>query len=434
MRVGIAHDTSYDVTSVALDDYVAGVVDAEAPPEAPPAFRRVLAIVARTWVARNRDRHAADGFSVCDLTHCQVFRPALASGREAATQTRGIVLRGRDGALADAAYSASCGGTLETGPDPAAIAHDDAWRAELEHQALLAALRPLGVGGTQIDRIAVVSRTASGRARVVAVRTDRDYPLDAERFRLAVGRSMGWQHLKSTWFDVAPFSRGFVFTGRGFGHGLGLCVRGAGAMIARGEPVERVLAAYFPATAPATGPDSVDLRVHVPKAASDQRGPLERRVRSDVAVLAVRLGMGVPRQIDIVAHPTIESFQRATGLGWWASARSRGHQIDLAPIDMLTRRGRLEVVVAHELVHLLTATRLDGRPRWVHEGIAVVFARERVAGGQTAPGPCPSDEEFARATPETLPLLYARAAVCVTRELATRSWDAIGGVDTRLSR
>ena len=82
IRVGVADAADYGVTLVAIDDYVAGVVDAEAPADAPPAFRRVLAIVARTWMERNRERHAAEGFSVCDLTHCQVFKPALASGRD----------------------------------------------------------------------------------------------------------------------------------------------------------------------------------------------------------------------------------------------------------------------------------------------------------------------------------------------------------------
>ena len=383
---------------------------------------------------RNRERHAAEGFSVCDLTHCQVFKPALASGRDAAAQTRGVVLRERDATLADAAYSASCGGRLETGADPAGIAHDDAWRAELDHRGVLAALRPLGIGGTQIDRIAVVSRTASGRASVLVVHSDRDYPVDAERFRLAVGRAMGWQHLKSTWFEVAPFSRGFVFTGRGHGHGRGLCVRGAAAMIARGDTVERVLAAYFPTATPAIGPDTVDVRVRMPASVSHQRTALERRVRAHAAVLAVKLGIAAPPRIDIVVHPTIESFQRASGLGWWVSARSSGHEVDLVPLDALARRGRLDVVMRHELVHLLTAARLEGRPRWVHEGLAVVMAGETVTAGDAVVRACPSDEEFAGATSETLPSLYARAAACVTRETAARPWEAIGVVETPLPR
>ena len=90
-----------------------------------------------------------------------------------------------------------------------------------------------------------------------------------------------------------------------------------------------------------------------------------------------------------MVHPTIESFQRATGLGWWVSARSSGYEVDLVPLDMLDRRGRLDVAMRHELVHLLTAARLEGRPRWVHEGLAVVMARETVTGGRRGPGHVP---------------------------------------------
>ena len=315
VRVGIANATGYDVTPVALDEYVAGVVDAEAPPSASPALRRLLAIVARTWMERHRDRHAAEGFSVCDLTHCQVFRPSRAPGRAAAAQARGILLRDRDGALTDAAYSASCGGRLETGPDPAGIDHEDAWTTQLDHRRLLAALRPLGVGGPQIQRIGVVSRTPGGRARVLVVHTDRDYTIEAERFRLAVGRALGWQHLKSTWFDVEPFSRGFSFAGRGHGHGRGLCVLGAGAMVARGDTIDDVLAAYYPAAVLSADGDAVDVRVRVSASMSTQRASLERLVHRQAAVLAARLGIAVPARIDDRGAPDRRELPACDGRG-----------------------------------------------------------------------------------------------------------------------
>lgn len=424
VRVGVTGANGYDVEEVPLDDYVAGVVDAEAPPDASPGFRRTLAIAARTWLRHNQRRHAADGFEVCDLTHCQVFREGRATGRAAAEDTRGIILAGRDGRPIDAEYSASCGGRLESGPDPAGVAHADSWRASLDAADLSRALRPLGIDGATIEHLAVAARTPSGRARTIVVRTRRDHTIDAEAFRLAVGRALGWQHLKSTWFTVEPSSRGFVFEGRGHGHGRGLCVRGAIAMGEGGASVERVLAAYFPGAVAAVDAADITITVTMPRALATRRGRVERDTRRALARAAVRLGVGVPSAVTVTVHPTIESFQRATGSPWWVSARTRGTTIDTIPVDLLEQRGRLDATLRHEAVHVLTAPRLAGAPRWMHEGLAMVIA------GAPAPDPkgmsaCPADADFDNATADALPGLYARATACVQRELAAHPWTAL---------
>ena len=36
------------------------------------------------------------------------------------------------------------------------------------------------------------------------------------------------------------------FTGRGYGHGVGMCVIGAGARARRGESADEILRAYYP--------------------------------------------------------------------------------------------------------------------------------------------------------------------------------------------
>ena len=46
---------------------------------------------------------------------------------------------------------------------------------------------------------------------------------------MAVGRTLGWQLLKSTLFDVERTATGYRFRGSGRGHGVGLCVRRIGA-------------------------------------------------------------------------------------------------------------------------------------------------------------------------------------------------------------
>ena len=46
--------------------------------------------------------------------------------------------------------------------------------------------------------------------------------------RVAVGRTLGWQFIKSTAFELRRTAGEYRFTGHGSGHGVGLCVIGLG--------------------------------------------------------------------------------------------------------------------------------------------------------------------------------------------------------------
>ncbi len=43
----------------------------------------------RTYALANRGRHRADGFDLCNLTHCQVLRKATPASEQAAAATAG---------------------------------------------------------------------------------------------------------------------------------------------------------------------------------------------------------------------------------------------------------------------------------------------------------------------------------------------------------
>ena len=86
-------------------------------------------------------------------------------------------------------------------------------------------------------------RGESGRA--ITLRLDST-EISAETFRLAVGESLGWNRVPSTWFEVSRQGDRFLFHGRGWGHGVGLCQTGAAEMAAEGRSAEQILAQYFP--------------------------------------------------------------------------------------------------------------------------------------------------------------------------------------------
>jgi len=58
----------------------------------------------------------------------------------------------------------------------------------------------------------------------------------------------GQEVLKSTVFTVKREGDGFRFTGRGWGHGVGLCQWGAIQMGKEGKSYRQILAHYYPGT------------------------------------------------------------------------------------------------------------------------------------------------------------------------------------------
>ena len=444
VRVGVTQaDGRSVVTSMAMDDYVAGVVAGEATPGASAAALEALAVAVRTYATANAGRHAADGFDLCDLTHCQVLRRATAQTSAAAQRTSGEVLTLR-GVPAEVFYTASCGGhtarpseVWRGAANPAflpahadeACANEAGWTSELSARDLLRALRAGGFAGDTILGLTVTSRTDSRRAAWLRVDGVTPAEVSGENLRTLVGRTLGWQHLRSTLFEVTRTSTGFRFTGRGAGHGVGLCVAGAAARAAAGATRADILRAYYPAldvTTKDAGAPSV--RVVLPAEDEASRRQVVRLVASSLEAVAARLHASIPPAIVVRFHPTVESYQRATGRAWFTAGSTRGTQVDLLPLSTLRTRGLLDVTLRHELAHVVTASSMEGQPLWMREGAAVWAEQARQPDGATtavprAPLSCPSDDAFGRATSaEALRNVYDRARECYEKAGKLGSW------------
>jgi stage II sporulation protein D len=262
------------VQSVPLETYVLGAALSEIGPvgETPETVRRVFevqAILARTYATVHRNRHAAEGFDLCDTTHCQVYQPGrvqtsrfadAARRAVAATRARVLVFAGRP---IQALFHADCGGHLAPadavwggdpiaylpgGPDDVSDGTHRAWQFAVPGDALLQALRTDARSdtGSRLDAIHIEARDASGRAETVRLEGDRTRILRGEHFRAIVNLTFGPGAILSTRFDVARTGPGYAFEGTGYGHGVGLCQVGAMARARRGDGVGEILAAYYP--------------------------------------------------------------------------------------------------------------------------------------------------------------------------------------------
>ena len=444
IRIGISQpDGRFVVRALPIDEYVAGVVTGEAARGSAAPALAALAITVRTFALANAGRHAADGFDLCDLTHCQAFRKSIAAATRAAEATSGRVLLSR-GSLASVFYSASCGGHTEHpsavwpgAADPSylpsraddACGGEPAWTSDIAAGDLARALRSGGFGGDTLRDVQVIGRTASGR--VARLRLDGFTPgeVSGEGLRTLVGRTLGWNLLKSTAFDLRRTGSGFHVTGRGLGHGVGLCVIGSARLADRGATAEQILSRYFPGLqigAPSLMARSPDVIVDVSAGDEGSRDAIHALALRTRDRLAARLGMAPPPHLTLRFHPTVESYQRATRQPWFTAATAVGDEIHFVPLAVLRKLGSLERTLAHEIVHVLTRDALSGRPRWVVEGAATYFAGE-IPPSDSTDGSCPTDHDLQKPTSAgAMGTAYGRAAACFAREITSgKAWQAV---------
>jgi len=451
-----------DALDIPLELYVAQVLSAEGEPNAPEASAQALAVAIRTYALFNAGRHQKDGFDLCDTTHCQVLRASSAASRRAAQATLGLVLT-YQGTPADLYYSASCGGHTERASDvwpklslPYLEAveddvhdNDPSWTLEKTLDEIRAALARAGVRGSRLEDVVVETRTASGRAGRVGLPGLDPASMNSNDFRLALGST----ELRSTAFTLVRSGDRLTFTGRGYGHGVGMCVIGAGRRAARGETAAQILARYYPGLAledvtrvrtgvapretalppvlpvppvpPVSGPPKAAyVRALVPAGSRTTAADLERMAGEAQTKLAQRLGV-TASALTIRLHGSLDGFRRATGQPWWVSAAVRGREIDLAPAAVLDQRDGLDRAVARAVAEALLAPELDHRHVWIRVGGARYFTGgERPADARVR---CPADADLTAAVSAAAQReAESRAEACFAQALARGDdWRAI---------
>ena len=254
------------VETVPLEAYVAAVLPAEIGSSAPPAALEAQAVAARSYAMARSGRHGEQGADLCDSVHCQVYAGlsrATAATRRATEATRGLVLV-QHGRVIAAPFHAVCGGRTarpaavwddEETPDLPPV-EDDAclaaggarWTFFLPRPQLPSLAERLGFPEARFlevwahgddGRVAALRFAAPGGvSRVVR----------AFEVRARASELWGWSSLRSTDFEVEERHAGYLFSGRGTGHGAGLCQAGAIARARRGESREAILAHYYRGT------------------------------------------------------------------------------------------------------------------------------------------------------------------------------------------
>ena len=390
------------VATLPVERYVELVVAAESGAADGPESRQALAVVARSFALQ--PAHGHTGFDVCDSTHCQwVHWRSTPEAHAAAQATAGEVLWFH-GSRAAAYFHQNCGGRTaaaeEVWPSRAARANGalghlvsrpdnycqhagaSEWSATLSRAELTQALAAAGLAAPGWKSLTVAKRGESGRATMLLVGPAE---IPAESFRLAVGRALGWTRIRSNWFEVAALDDGFLFHGRGSGHGVGLCQAGAAEMAREGQGYREILAQYFPGTTlgeETTGAAWQSLSGQTP---TGQGFTLETSEAADAAFLPAlaralaeaqsRSGLIPEAALTVRAYRSTPAFRDATLAPGWVAAFTEGDRIAVQPLRILAARKLLAGTLLHEFLHALVEERANAQtPLWLREGLVEVWS------------------------------------------------------------
>ncbi|MBI2898649.1 MAG: SpoIID/LytB domain-containing protein [Planctomycetes bacterium] len=246
------------INVVDLERYVMGVLGPEIG-NAPFEARKAQAVCARTYAAVTLAERKSELFDLYADVRDQVYRGVAKDDAcaRAVEETAGEILVHR-GAPFKTYYHSTCGGTTESvfewrkekEIEPLAGAACgwcdgakwSAWSVRLTAAEIAQALREK-LGGKAVSGVSVKSATKGGRVREVAVAVaGGEVAIAAPDFRAA----LGYDRFRSTKFDVKRDGDVFSFSGRGWGHGVGLCQVGATGMAGAGKGYREILKKYYP--------------------------------------------------------------------------------------------------------------------------------------------------------------------------------------------
>ncbi len=250
------------VNHVGLEQYLYGVLPRETYVSWPAAALQAQAVAARTYALYHMLVRQGCSYDVFSTTSSQVYggldgeHPAT---NRAVDATRDLVLfNGRQ--LVLALYHANSGGVVEAVEDvwgarlpyllrvvdtPSLQGRGAQWTCSLSASEVVERLVNYGVACKNIESIQPVKRSGSGRVEQVALGGQgASVVISGNSLRLMLGPSV----VKSTRFIVENVDESFVFTGTGYGHGVGMSQWGAYAIAKNKDDYQSILAHYYPGT------------------------------------------------------------------------------------------------------------------------------------------------------------------------------------------
>ena len=258
------------VNVLGLEEYLLGVVPCEIGPINARTVEAVKAqaVAARSFTKQRLGRRQGLGHDLFDsFLRDQEYRGTgreTELGRQAVLATRGEMLEFH-GEVCEALYHANCGGVTANGSQPYLRSVPDtpghhrgrkaycsdkpnfSWQVSFRKESLDAVVSRLWGRSTtgqspkkcRVRSSRLEADRQSGRVKYLQLATDHgSVRLPGSDFRMAMG-------LRSTAFSMSIRARTVSFSGRGWGHGSGMCQDGAIGMAEADASYREILQHYY---------------------------------------------------------------------------------------------------------------------------------------------------------------------------------------------
>lgn len=255
LSFSISEESIRVINEAVLDNYIAGVTEAEAGSRSSLEFYKVQAILARTFALAHINKHVAEGYSLCDQVHCQAYygKPRDLSIFEAIDVTRGKVVVDDNLNLIVAAFHSNSGGQTANS--------EDVWGSRTTYLRSIPDSFSMKMPNARWERRMLTADwlsylklrhnypTEQSDARYMATNFTQDSRkvyLECSNSKVPLKNVRTDLQLKSTFFSISPAGTdSVVFHGRGYGHGLGMCQEGAMKMCKMGYGYMDILNYYY---------------------------------------------------------------------------------------------------------------------------------------------------------------------------------------------
>ena len=243
------------INNVDLEEYLLSVVPSEIPSSWHKEALKAQAIAARSYSLGYLGRRSEKGYDLESTVEDQVYSGTKAekkSTTQAVKETQGIILIDSENKPLIALYHSSGGGYTdsienlwEKEPSPHIQPRPDfdnnspyfTWHRNYKISEFNRLLSDLKIG--EITNINPLSRSISNRVtKLELTGTSGKEILRGEDFRRHLG-------LPSSKFNISLENQSVKFSGRGFGHGLGMSQWGAKALAEKGLNYTQILAHYY---------------------------------------------------------------------------------------------------------------------------------------------------------------------------------------------
>lgn len=238
------------INKIDLEDYVAGVVEAEAGYDLPSEYYKLQAILVRTYVLKNLNKHQSEGFDVCNQVHCQAYHHKVTrlDINKAVKETKELIVVDEKLQLIHTVYHSNCGG--ET------CNSEDVWVEALPYLKSVVdtfCLRtktftwtieiPKEKAYKKLNWEKFITDSLSDEFIKICQDTSRIILKNVNSTPVTKLRSA--LNLKSTYFSVEEQNDTLYIYGKGYGHGVGLCQNGGIEMAKQGYGYEDILKFYY---------------------------------------------------------------------------------------------------------------------------------------------------------------------------------------------